>query len=189
MPKTLTGKYLVASKQLRDPNFYKSVVLIIEDDEYEGTTGLIINRPSPIRISQAVEDFVDIPETEDCLFIGGPVEPAALFLLHSFVEYQEDKGTILPGIYLGDNAEIFEQVIGSLHLGSNGRWFRIFSGYAGWGPTQLAQEIARGDWLICPAEEDDLQVTNPYEFWEQKCRSASQYQHLLPPIEGTPDWN
>lgn len=189
MNESLTGKFLVASKHLRDPNFYKTVVLIIEHDEHAGTTGLVLNKPSPIRISQAIVDFVDFPEIEDCLYMGGPVEPTALFLLHNLVEFQEQENNILPGVYLGDNADVFEQVINSISPEEDHHWIRIFSGYAGWAPTQLEQEILRGDWMVCPAEESNLQHADPYDFWEQTSRIATKYQRLLPMIKGTPEWN
>ncbi|MEZ6046056.1 MAG: YqgE/AlgH family protein [Planctomycetaceae bacterium] len=189
MAESLKGKYLIASRQLRDPNFYKSVVLVVEDDENEGTMGLIINHPSALRISQAVEGFYYLPETEERLFIGGPVEPTALFLLHSFTEYKDGESNILPGIFLGSSAETFEQVIESLGMGGTGRWFRVFSGCAGWAPEQLKGEIARGDWLIHPADSHDLFCSEPYDFWDKLSREATPYRGLIPELKGKPEHN
>ncbi|MCA9039698.1 MAG: YqgE/AlgH family protein [Planctomycetaceae bacterium] len=189
MTESLKGKYLIASRQLRDPNFYKSVVLVVEDDATEGTMGLIINHPSALRVSQAVEGFFYLPETEERLFIGGPVEPTALFLLHSFSEYKDGESNILPGIFMGSSAETFEQVIESLSTGNSGRWFRVFSGCAGWAPMQLQNEISRGDWLIHPAATEDLLCAEPYEFWEKMSREATPYQGLIPKVTGNPEHN
>ena len=86
MFESLRGHFLIAGCELRDPNFFKAVVLIVEHTE-EGAMGLVINRPSSLSVSNALAGHFDIPETGETVYCGGPVEPDAFFVLHNVVEH------------------------------------------------------------------------------------------------------
>src|SRR5262249_53668892 len=71
---TLQGQFLIASHELRDPNFFHTIVLIVRHGE-EGALGLVLNRPTKAQIKQVWEQVSDTPcETEERLYMGGPVE-------------------------------------------------------------------------------------------------------------------
>ena len=78
------GKLLIAGPSLLDPNFWRTVVLVVEHTD-EGALGLVLNRPSETTVSEAVpqlEELVELSTTT--LFIGGPVQPSALIVLGEF---------------------------------------------------------------------------------------------------------
>ena len=85
MPKSLRGQYLISGKWLRDPNFYKTVVLMVEHNA-QGAMGLVVNRPSSVTVAHALSEHFNLPETDDLVYVGGPVEPSALFVLHNCEE-------------------------------------------------------------------------------------------------------
>src|SRR3954447_22144993 len=145
---SLRGQLLVAGPTLQDPNFRRSVVLICEHTE-EGALGLIINRPTPIEVTDAVPELSTLLGAEATLWAGGPVQPQSIVLLAELDDPPDealivtgDVGLVLQGADLQDLAEL-------------ARRGRAFLGYAGWGPEQLESELERDDWIVVPAVPDD----------------------------------
>jgi putative transcriptional regulator len=152
------GQLLIAGPGLLDPNFWRTVVLIVEHSD-EGALGLVLNRPSETTVSEAVSELEEMLDADDPLYVGGPVQPSALIVLAEF-----DRPT--------DAALIAFEDIGVLASGAheepdNGvRRGRAFVGHAGWGPGQLDDEVERGDWILEPARREDAFSGTPLELWE-----------------------
>jgi putative transcriptional regulator len=150
------GKLLIAGPTLLDPNFWRTVVLVIEHNE-EGALGLVLNRPSETTVADAVPQLEDLVDPAEELFIGGPVQPSSVIVLGEF----EDPGDAAL-ISFGDvgvlRASLDDPVAGV----RNGR---AFVGHAGWGPGQLDSELERGDWILEPAKLGDAFTANPQGLW------------------------
>lgn len=188
MSESLRGQYLVAGKPLRDANFYKSVVLVVEHGA-DGAMGLVINRPSSVTVAHALSEHFQLPETDDLVYVGGPVEPSALFILHNAPELDDNESPVIPGVYVGSSAEAFERVVRSAAEGDPDLQFRIFSGCAGWSPGQLEFELSRGDWYRHPACADSLFGDDPYQIWECLLKKISESRSILPYTPNDPEWN
>jgi putative transcriptional regulator len=188
MPTSLRGQFLVATRDLKDPNFHRTVVLMIEHNK-QGAMGVVVNRPSGVTVSQALSDHFELPETEDMVFWGGPVEEEAYFILHNSAELDTSESPIAPGLFAGSSAEVFEEVVRSAAEGLSDVQFRVFAGCAGWGPKQLEGELARSDWLVCPAGRDFIFHDDPYALWQAVLDHVRQTHRLLPGIEGRPELN
>ena len=63
---------------LPDPHFERSVVLLCEHNE-DGSFGFILNKPSILKVDEAINDIDEFPET---LYIGGPVQQDTLHFIH-----------------------------------------------------------------------------------------------------------
>jgi putative transcriptional regulator len=159
MTMSLAGSFLVAQPTLIDPNFARSVVLILAHNE-EGAFGVIVNRPAP----QAGLPFP--------VFHGGPCSAPGLFMLHGYSEWlegasepdaDEPKREVAPGIFLGD-ASCLKRASQQTEKSPEVR-FRAFQGYAGWGAGQLERELNGGAWLVTPAECDVLFGTSADALW------------------------
>lgn len=187
MPKSLRGKFLIAARHLRDPNFYKTVVLMLEHGS-EGAMGLVINRPSSVTVAHALSEHFKLPETDDLVYVGGPVEPSALFILHNAPEFDPNERAVGPGLYLG-SGDVFEEIVRSASNGNHDLQYRIFSGCAGWGPQQLEGELERGDWHVYPAESVPLFCADPYQFWECLLKKKQELQSIFPDAPNDPEWN
>ena len=180
MTESLRGRFLISAKRLRDDNFYKTVVLLLEHGEH-GAMGLVINRPSSIKVSHALGGHFDLPETDDVVFGGGPVEPSALVILHDDSAFEESGPPVLPGLYVGGSPDAFEQVIAEAAASDNMKHsFRVFSGYSGWGPGQLEGEIARGDWLSIPACRELVFHEDPYAIYEVLLQKFYEANSIVP---------
>ena len=94
---SLAGQLLISSPSLVDPNFRRTVVLMTHHDE-EGAVGLVLSRPSELRIDEAVPDLGDLPYTDEVVYIGGPVQPEAVVVLVELEEPREDAEPIVGGV-------------------------------------------------------------------------------------------
>jgi putative transcriptional regulator len=165
------GSFLIAKPTLRDPNFYQTVVLLVQHDA-EGAFGLVVNRPLPAPKDQ---------ELPFPLFAGGPCEAEGLFMVHGHEEWigeesEEPANAIAPGIFLGDAS--LAAKLKSLSKSALKR-VRLFHGYAGWGPGQLERELAEGAWSVITADAKTLFKTRPNDLWS----------HLRPPSIPQPSLN
>jgi putative transcriptional regulator len=152
------GQLLIAGPSLLDPNFWRTVVLVVEHAE-EGALGLVLNRPSETSLGEAVPQLGELLDSDQPLFVGGPVQPSAVMVLAEF----EDPG---------DAALLAFDDVGVLGTGSSPeelnvgvRSGRAFVGHAGWGPGQLDDEIERGDWILEAASSQDAFTSEPQQLW------------------------
>jgi putative transcriptional regulator len=163
--KSLKGQFLVASPHLADPNFYKSVVLMINHDA-KGALGLILNRPTENTVREVwkmvTENEVDCPAP---IFLGGPVA-GPLVALHRLKSAAESE--ILPGLYFAAHKDKLQKIITQ-----TAKPFRFFTGYAGWAGGQLDGELKVGGWLTLKAKKD-LIFWQHDDLWDQVVRTIGE---------------
>jgi len=152
------GQLLIAGPGLLDPNFWRTVVLVVEHTD-EGALGLVLNRPSETSVGESVPQIEELVERTEPLFIGGPVQPSSVIILAEF-EDPTDAALIAFGDIgvLGGGAA-------SAELGPGVRAGRAFAGHAGWGPGQLDSELERGDWILERARREDAFTPDASELW------------------------
>lgn len=156
---SLGGALLIAVPDLLDPNFNQSVVLVIQHD-HDGASGLVLNRVSNTSLGELFEDEEDLPNRDERLYVGGPVE-GPLMAVHGCISLGERD--VLDNVYFSlQRDNIVEIVKQSL------RPYRLFCGYSGWGPKQLDNEVALGGWLVTPATAE-LVFGPPESLWNSVC--------------------
>jgi len=187
MSDSLKGQFLIAGYRLRDSNFFKTAVLIVEHNE-EGAMGLVINRPSEVTVATVLKGHFDLPERNELTYLGGPVEPAALFILHDAAVFDPCEEALVDGLYVASSAETFENVVRAAANEDPIR-YRIYMGCAGWGPGQLEGELSRGDWLVHEALEGFVFHDDPYSVWEDLVNAVYAKHRVLPHPEVSPEWN
>lgn len=144
----LRGQLLVAEPRLPDPNFFRSVVLVIEHTE-QGATGIILNRPGNVRLSEIWEQVSESPLGRDeTIYVGGPVQ-GPLTILHEDVSHSEH--SLMDGLHIAMQRENLNSLLVDSDIN-----LKVFSGYSGWGPGQLEQEMKAGGWLTWPAQPDHV---------------------------------
>jgi putative transcriptional regulator len=166
------GKFLIASPQAGGPYFYESVVLLL-DYEPGGAVGLIVNRPTEIELAQLLPDVEALRGRSDRAFFGGPVERQRMMVLYRSSEPPPDSRPIAGEIHASGSFETLRKVVES---GATASRFRAYVGYAGWGMGQLAGEVARGDWLIAPAEASAVFEMDPEKVWREFIERSSGLQ-------------
>jgi putative transcriptional regulator len=169
---TLTSTLLIAMPQLEDPNFHRTVMLIVEHDE-NGTFGLVLNRTADLLASTLCAS-VDIKwrgHPDASIHWGGPVEPNSGWLLlnHPEIEDLADPAVTRVGeqdLFLARSIEILRNA-STRSLAD----VRFYLGYAGWGPGQLEWEMSNGAWLVAPPNQEMVFGSTNDSMWEKSVRS------------------
>jgi putative transcriptional regulator len=177
---SLAGKLIISSPSLVDPNFRRTVVLMTHHDE-EGAVGLVLSRPSEMRIADAVPDLGELPSADDVVYVGGPVQQEAVVVLVELDEPRDDADPIVGNVaYMTPGVEIWE-------LGA--RRARVFAGYSGWGPGQLEEELEEPAWIIAPAEPEDVFAPDPDELWRTVLQRKGGMYSLIATMPYDPSQN
>ena len=155
---SLKGHLLIATPELLDPNFVRTVTLMLEHSE-DGALGVILNRPTEATIADLSGQIFEEPvEWEKLLHLGGPVE-GPLMLIHT-VEDLSDK-EVYPGLYNTIEASKVKEL---LQLKTEPSL--IIANYAGWGPGQLESEFDVESWLTLPATTEYIFWTGAKDLWD-----------------------
>ena len=160
---------LLAIPQLMDPNFQRSVVLLVENQE-EGSVGLVLNLPTKLKVKQVLENIAMdwFGDPEALVWNGGPVFKEQGWVLHSQAEIDVLPAPVevVDGIFLSGTAEQLRC------LAQNPpEHCRFMLGSSGWGGNQLETEIAQGWWLTLEADAEMVFQTSPEEIWDKAFRS------------------
>lgn len=145
------GWLLVAHPVLDDPNFARTVVLVLAHDDAEGSMGVVLNRPGSAEglESTVMEPWLSSSTEPATLFLGGPVQPDGYICL---VADPAEPALVRSIDFMSEQPE-------------SGRSHRMYRGYAGWAPGQLSAEIAGGGWVVVPGTPEDPFTTEPESLW------------------------
>ncbi len=159
------GSLLVAMPTLTDPTFAGTVVFVLDHNE-SGTLGVVLGRPSQVEIRDVLPGWCDLAVDPGVFHVGGPCETDTALCL-----------AVCPGVTPGEDSGL-RRVAGDVHLvdldaepdelDGQVRGLRVFAGYAGWSPGQLAAEIVEGAWACVPGSPDDVlsELAGP-ELWRR----------------------
>lgn len=179
------GRLLVATPVIGDPNFHRTVVLLLEHND-EGALGLVLNRPTDVSVLDPLPEWEGLAASPRVVFVGGPVEQGAAIGLAQRRPVQSGDDGFSPVLGL----------IGTLDLSRDPHEVddtiervRVFAGYAGWGPRQLEQELASDAWVVVDAHPDDILCDDPGELWHQVLRRQGGDLALLSYCPSDPSLN
>jgi putative transcriptional regulator len=170
------GRFLVANRSLRDPSFVETVILLVDYDA-NGALGVVVNRPTEVPLTAALPEVEELRKRKDLVFLGGPVaRDRMVILLRTSAEPPQ-------------SVQVFDKVFATGSLSalrrsiSHGDAVRAYAGYAGWGPGQLDAEVARGDWLIGPADSKAIFDDSPDDMWSRFVeRFSGDWAQLAPEL-------
>ncbi|HEY1624019.1 MAG TPA: YqgE/AlgH family protein [Streptosporangiaceae bacterium] len=166
-----SGRLLIATPMLADPNFRRTVVLVVEHETEQGTLGVVLNRPTEVPVSQVLESWNDLATGPSVVFSGGPVAQTSALALALISGADEpvgwhplDGGPSMAKLGLVDldaPPGLIAPVITRM---------RVYAGYAGWGTGQLQGEIDEGAWYVVRAEPGDPFAPDPGRLWSAVLR-------------------
>jgi putative transcriptional regulator len=167
----LTGRLLVATPVLADPNFRRTVVLVVEHEPGEGTLGVVLNRPTDVPVDRVLEPWSDLVTGPSVVFRGGPVARSSALAIALVSGDDEPLGwhslagsaavSRLGLVDLDTPPDLLAPAINRL---------RVYAGYAGWVSGQLKAEIDEGAWYVVDAEPSDAFAIEPAGLWSAVLR-------------------
>lgn len=157
----LAGRLLVAAPILRDPNFDRTVVLVLSHDE-DGAMGVVVNRPTDVPITSILPAWQPVVSEPDVVFKGGPVSLDSALGLAALADGGDEPLGVRRVI---DRLAVVDldappEVVSPGVLG-----MRVFAGYAGWSSDQLETEIDEGAWYVVDAEASDAFTGAAEQLW------------------------
>lgn len=159
------GRFLIAEKHLLDPNLSRTVVLLLEHED-GASLGLVVNRPTSFRVARLLPQVEAMADREERIFIGGPVGAEQVWVLSE--RAVEGGREVVPGVWSTTSSVDLDEL-----AADETSQFRVFGGYAGWGPGQLQDEIDRGDWRILPATAARVFDETPETLWTRLYEKAA----------------
>jgi len=182
----LTSQLLVAMPQLDDPNFKRSVVLLVHHGD-GGSFGIVLNRALDVTMSELMQNSgIQWPAGIGSVGWGGPVQPERGWVVFC------DDGVTTAGADGDDVVATLEhgvRVTGSLDMlrsvaSHPPTAVRLFLGYAGWGAEQLESELAEGAWLLAPLRREFVFDTAENHMWDAVVRGLGIDPTALVPARG-----
>lgn len=162
------GKLLVASRDLPDPNFAKTVVLLVDYDE-EGVLGLILNRRSKVPISRVLDEVAGAKGRTDPVYAGGPVGRAGVLALVRSRRPPGDARRVLGDVFLASSREALEKTLASE---AESDTLHVYLGYSGWTKAQLEHELDLGAWYVFQGSVRAVFDADPESLWERLIRET-----------------
>lgn len=162
------GKILVASRDLADPNFKKTVILLAHYDA-DSILGLIINRRTDVPVARVFEKLKAAKGRTDDLYLGGPVDTASVLAMVQSPSKIEGASPVLDGVFLILTKGLLEHTMAT---GPDADSFHVYLGYAGWTDVQLRRELAMGSWFIFRADPEMVFDTDPETLWTRMIKKS-----------------
>jgi putative transcriptional regulator len=165
------GQILLASSKMLDPNFVRTVVLLVRHNE-EGSLGLVLNRPLDVTVKEACEKVLEKTVTFDgVLYHGGPCE-GPLMTIHNRQKASEQQ--VVPGVHYCSTRDRVEMLLDDPKAKA-----KYFVNYSGWGPGQLEGELEIGSWVIARADAQRV-FDESDEQWTKLMRELTLGQYIKP---------
>lgn len=165
------GSLLVASPDIRDSSFARTVVLVLRHDAENGTVGLIVNRPTNLEPAVVFPELAaNLGSYSGRLFRGGPIASTRVLSLVRGVAAATVQGPeVLDKVFLSIDEEALADMT---RLADGPEELRLFAGHAAWVPGQLEAEIRAGGWRVLPGDAELVFATKPSELWTELDRRA-----------------
>lgn len=178
------GKVLISEPFLNDPNFNRSVILLLEYDKEDGAFGLVLNKPTELFMDDIIDGF---PPRIFPFHYGGPVNPENLFYIHTLGEAVEDSVMVMDGLYWSGN---FEQISALAQSNTiNDTQAHFFGGYSGWSAGQLEGELKERSWIICNLTSDEIMNSSSDEMWRASLKSLGKKFSIMADFPEDPGLN
>lgn len=177
------GKLLIAEPFMLDPNFKRAVVMLCEDED-DGSLGFILNKSLDMKINELITDF---PEFETNVFYGGPVQTDTIHYVHNVGNLLEDSQEVAKGVFWGGNYEKLKFLISSKLVQPEN--IRFFVGYSGWSTGQLKDEMKFGSWVASNLDANYIFKNKAKTLWRHVLENIGDTFSVIAQMPEGVSWN
>jgi len=178
------GKILISEPFLGDPNFSRSVILLLEYSKENGAIGFVLNKPTDLNMSDMIEEY---PIDSFRYHYGGPVKPENVFFLHTLGDSIDHSQQIIPGLWWGGD---FDQITSLIKSGTvPQREVKFFGGYSGWAAQQLEDELLERSWILSSMSTEQIMKEDIDELWRESLKSLGKKFSIIADFPEDPALN
>jgi putative transcriptional regulator len=178
------GKILISEPFLGDPNFSRSVILLLEYSKENGAVGFVLNKPTDLNMSDMIEEY---PIDSFRYHYGGPVKPENVFFLHTLGDSIDHSQQIIPGLWWGGD---FDQITSLIKSGTvPQREVKFFGGYSGWAAQQLEDELLERSWILSSMSTEQIMKEDIDELWRESLKSLGKKFSIIADFPEDPALN
>lgn len=178
------GKILISEPFLGDPNFSRSVILLLEYSDDEGAIGFVLNKPTDLLMSDMIDDY---PANSFRFHYGGPVKPENVFFLHSLGTVISNSQYIMPGLWWGGD---FDEITALIKSGTiSDHEVKFFGGYSGWSASQLQEELLERSWILSSMSILDILKKDTEDMWRESLKSLGKKFSIMADFPEDPALN
>lgn len=181
----LKGRLLVAAPSLLDPNFARTVILVLDHDD-GGAVGVVLNRPSKTPVAEVLGSWSTAAAEPAVVFLGGPVQPEAAVCLARPSPDAGGAPGLQPLLGWAGSLDLDQDPVGVVAAIDE---LRVFAGYAGWSPGQLEAEVGDDDWFVVDALPADAFGGTPDDLWRRVLRRQRGPLRLVAEFPLHPSFN
>lgn len=173
------GKILVASRNLGDPNFAQTVILLVQYDA-GGVVGLILNRRTELPMSRVLGDYQAAKDRSDPVYFGGPLDSEQIRALRKAPAKLDGATQICHGVYQIATKAQLEQALADR---ATPKALHVYLGYTGWHADQLRKEMELGAWFVFPGDAETVFNSDPDSLWPQMIRKTELQMARNEPVD------
>ncbi len=176
----LTGSLMLAHPHLKDPNFFRSVVLMTAHKP-EGSVGVVVNKKSGLTLGQVNGEFFKYDLQDVPLYVGGPVDQDQIFLSAWKVLPEKNEFKLYFGLE-PTIAQSKKETDSDLVL-------RAFKGYSGWGEGQLQNELGENAWVVSQMDGYAISQLDGENLWRHVIMNINLELGLMSLAPEVVEWN
>jgi putative transcriptional regulator len=176
------GRILVAARRLPDPNFARTVILLVDVGK-DGSAGLVLNRRSAVTLAKVFPQLAPTMATATHAFLGGPVDTTRTMALVRAPQPPSGGRPLVDGVHV---ATAPDAVAAAVAAAATGTGLRVYLGYAGWGAGQLEAETEQGAWHVLEGDADVVFDADPSSSWQRQIVRTELMQARRAAAQGVP---
>lgn len=177
--KVITGKALIAEPFMMDAHFKRTVVLLADHHQDEGTVGFILNKKTDLKLGDITNDFGDFDAS---VYYGGPVDNNSMYFIHNVGDLLDDSIKISPGVFWSGNYEKLRVLMDCKLISSEN--IRFYIGYSGWSCGQLEEELKDPSWIVSDLDANFIFKMDSAILWKAILETKGYHYSALSQIEG-----
>lgn len=178
------GNLLLSEPTMNDFYFGRSVILLVDHNETEGSFGIIMNKSLNVRLNEIVDFFQDFDAP---VYLGGPVAEDQIFFMHTLGDLIPDTFKIMDGLYWGGDNDTLNTLLSTGIANKDN--VRFFLGYSGWQAGQLKDELTRNSWIVSHTDSHTLLNTPPDNLWKEYVKRMGPTYKLWTQYPSNPENN